>query len=115
MHKLQILILVLIMLGNNNSQAASFLEQELNPIAKRPLGLKTKGYPVLNQLENTLYPGKTFSSDSPNKRLERLEIAAFGRIQKGNIKDRLARVEDQINSWAISLEIGEIQKQKGAI
>lgn len=49
-----------------------------------------------------MYPNTNFRQDNPAQRLERLEIAAFGTKQKGNIDFRLAKIQDEILSWQIA-------------
>lgn len=69
---------------------------------KRLIPPKQKNYPLLEQLESLLFPKYDFKEDNPGKRLERLELASFGDVQKGSIKSRLDKLKAEIESWQIA-------------
>jgi hypothetical protein len=71
--------------------------------APRILAPQKRRYPVLERFERLLYPGKNFSSEDPNKRLERIEIAVFGNTSQGrSIKERVQSLESELASWQIA-------------
>ena len=85
-----------------NPASAQYQEQELEPPTMRILAPKQKSYPVLEDLEAELYPHKNFSKEAPQKRLERIEIASFGEIQSGSIKQRIEKLKLELQNWQIA-------------
>ncbi|MEY3369929.1 MAG: hypothetical protein RLZZ361_599 [Cyanobacteriota bacterium] len=98
--KTNIIILLIFLLIN--SATAEYQEQELKPLKMRILAPKQKSYPVLEALESELYPQKNFSKEAPQKRLERIEIATFGEIQSGGIKERIDNLKIELQNWQIA-------------
>lgn len=68
----------------------------------RILAPKEKSYPFLDQLEYLLFPSLDFKKQNPGKRLQRLEMAVFGEKQKGKIKNRLNKLQNEVDSWQIA-------------
>jgi len=98
--KTSIIILLIFLITNQAS--AQYQEQELEPATMRALAPKQKSYPVLEALEAELYPHKNFSKEAPQKRLERIEIASFGEIQSGSIKQRIEKLKLELQNWQIA-------------
>lgn len=98
--KTSIIILLIFLITNQAS--AQYQEQELEPPTMRILAPKQKSYPVLEALEAELYPHKNFSKEAPQKRLERIEIATFGEIQSGSLKDRIEKLKLELQNWQIA-------------
>lgn len=111
-----------ILLSSTSSANAVLRAQELQPIilkeerpstlsrgrtynnykGSRVLASKKKTYPFLDQMEELLYPGRSFEKENPGKRLERLEIATFGAKQSGLIPERTTKLESEVESWQIA-------------
>lgn len=68
----------------------------------RVLAAKEANFPILEQFEKLLFPQKDFSKEKPKARLERIEIAVHGNIQKGSVKHRLNSLENEITGWQIA-------------
>lgn len=70
----------------------------------RILAAKKAEFPILDQYEALLFPHKkgVFKEEKPKARLERIEIAVHGNIQKGSIKHRLNLLENEITGWQIA-------------
>ena len=68
----------------------------------RILAAKKASFPILDQYEALLFPQKDFKEQKPKERLERIEIAVHGDIQKGSIKYRLNLLENEITAWQIA-------------
>ena len=96
-----LMMALLIFLVTKNA-SAQYQGQALEPIEMRLLAPSKKSYPVLENLEKKLYPQKNFSDDSPQKRLERIEIGTFGEIQSGSIKERINNLEAEFTNWQIA-------------
>jgi hypothetical protein len=81
----------------------------------RILAAKEASFPILDQFESLLFPQKNFKKEKAKQRLERIEIAVHGNIQKGSIKYRLNLLEDEISAWQIAnyqtMQILETKKQ----
>jgi len=88
--------------------AWAYQEQSLEPmvfsqVETRSLATKQKAYPILDEIEELIFPRHNFHKDSPGKRLERLEIAVFGQINKvDDIQLRLDKLRLEIESWQIA-------------
>jgi hypothetical protein len=116
-------ILILILLINTPVSAEYYQSQNLIPVGIQSRGLspetnlgrtynehpearvlapKEKRYPILEQMEYLLYPNQDFSQEKPTARLERLEIAVLGARQEGNIKDRVFRIQEELQAWQIA-------------
>lgn len=93
---------------------AQYQEQELEPPTVRILAPKQKSYPVLEALEAELYPHKNFSKEAPQKRLERVEIATFGEIQSGSLKDRIDKLKLELQNWQIAQALSPAPKTRQA-
>lgn len=104
------ILLILISFFCLANASANYQEQSLLPLNSseideldiRKLPPNKKKYPILDEFEKHLYPGRNFHKDSPNQRLERVEIAVFGAKQEGGIKSRLSSLEMELNSWDIA-------------
>ena len=70
----------------------------------RILAAKEASFPILDQYEALLFPHKKgeFSKEKAKARLERIEIAVHGNLQKGSIKHRLNLLENEVTSWQIA-------------
>ena len=68
----------------------------------RILAAKKASFPILDQYEKLLFPQKDFSKEKAKARLERIEIAVHGNIQKGSVKHRLNLLENEITAWQIA-------------
>jgi hypothetical protein len=70
----------------------------------RILAAKEANFPILEQYEALLFPQKKelFIKEKPKARLERIEIAVHGNIQKGSVKHRLNLLENEITAWQIA-------------
>lgn len=81
----------------------------------RILAAKEASFPILDQFEALLFPQKNFKKEKARQRLERIEVAVHGNIQKGSIKYRLNLLEDEITAWQIAnyqtLQILDTKKQ----
>lgn len=102
-------IIALLIFATNSVQAFEYQEQTLSPMqslaettaSSRLLAPKQKTYPFLDQLEASLYPNRNFKQDKPGERLERIEIAVFGKKQSGSISNRLENLQAELNNWQI--------------
>ena len=104
-----ILVLISILIDLNIHAAyAIYKEQELTEVIvddikeERALPSRRKQYPILNEFEKQLYPGRNFHKEDPGKRLDRIEIAVFGNIQSGGIKSRITALENELEAWTIA-------------
>ncbi len=101
-----ILVLISILLGLNVH--AAYQEQELTEVIvndikeERALPSRKKQYPILNEFEKQLYPGRNFHKEDPGKRLDRIEIAVFGSVQTSGIKSRITALENELEAWSIA-------------
>ena len=81
----------------------------------RILAAKEASFPILDQYETLLFPQKNFKKEKAKQRLERIEVAVHGNIQKGSIQYRLNLLEDEITGWQIAnyqtLQILDTKKQ----
>jgi hypothetical protein len=81
----------------------------------RILAAKEASFPILEQYESLLFPQKNFRKEKAKQRLERIEVAVHGNIQKGSIQYRLNLLEDEITAWQIAnyqtLQILDTKKQ----
>ena len=81
----------------------------------RILAAKEASFPILEQYESLLFPQKNFKKEKAKQRLERIEVAVHGNIQKGSIQYRLNLLEDEITAWQIAnyqtLQILDTKKQ----
>ena len=100
---------VLLIFAIGSAQAFEYQEQALSPMqsitetttSSRLLAPKQKTYPFLDQLEASLYPNRNFKQDKPGDRLERIEVAVFGKKQSGSISNRLENLQSELENWQI--------------
>lgn len=97
-------ILILLICVSILSPIKAYQGQSLEPIKleQRLIAPKQKSYPVLEKLEQVLYPAQNFNREAPGQRLDRLEIAVFGKRQEGDIATRLDKIQNEIMAWQIS-------------
>ncbi len=103
-----VLISLVLAFSLNPNVYAAYQEQELTEVTvddlkeERALPSRRKQYPILNEFEKQLYPGRNFHKEDPGKRLERIEIAVFGNKQSGGIKSRITALENELEAWTIA-------------
>lgn len=107
MKKISILFSLLILLCGLATRA-KYQEQNLIPVENgsrevRKLPSQTKRYPILDEFEKQLYPGRNFHKDTPSERLGRIEIAVFGsKHEESSVKSRLTALELELEAWQIA-------------
>lgn len=99
---MNILIILALLICNPSRVQAELQEQALEILPIRRTAPKHKTYPILEQFEAILYPGKNFSREAPNARLERIEIAVFGNKQNATISLRIKQLQAELDSWEIA-------------